>query len=113
MNQLRMLLMIVAVVFTCFSCGKFLDKTDQRKIQLVNNSNQTVIFYMSNAYDSLWPVSIKNYYKVADQVKVIKPHSSLPYSTTIMWEDFIDFYSIKKMPFFFAAQSPCAVGDRG
>lgn len=77
-------------VLTIASCELF-DKTDPRKLLLVNNSDQDIIFYMSYVYDSS-AIDLTDSYNRSEML-AIDAGTRREYNSRSPWEKVQDRYA--------------------
>ncbi len=78
---------VLAMIFFSLSC-ELLDKSDPRKLLLVNASSQDILFYRSVAYDSTYIDAQRHTNRV--QMNVVQAWKSFEYSSRIPWESILE-----------------------
>ena len=77
------------------SCKDLLDKSDPRKLLLKNNSNENMVFYLSNVFESS-TIDLLDSDK-RDEMKAVNVNQSIKYSSRVKWETVIDRYAQKEI----------------
>jgi predicted P-loop ATPase len=99
-NKNFQLLISVGMIIIGLSCRNVFDKSDPRKIKLINSSTQSIIFYRAVSYDSSWPSSVETYWQLTNELASLLPNTSKTYSVRDSWENIINNYVTKKIPIY-------------
>ncbi len=88
-HRVKVIFLMVSVLIVA-SC-ELLDKSDPRKLLLVNNSDQNIIFYMSYVYDSSG-IDLTSAYN-RSQMRAIDAGKRTEYSSRSPWEKVQERYT--------------------
>lgn len=87
--------LVAGYLLLFLSCKDLLDKSDPRKLLLKNNSNENIVFYLSNVFESS-TIDLLDSYK-RDEMKAVNANQSIKYSSRVKWETVIDRYAQKEI----------------